>query len=228
VSASVRQLPLDLGHRPALDLGDFLVAECNQAAVAWLDQWPHWPASALILIGQPGCGKTHLAHVWQTRTDARLIDALELDSRRVSEQLGDARTAIVEAADRANEVALLHLYNLVAEHHGHLLLTAATPPARWSIGLADLRSRLLASPIIEVAPPDEALIGAVLVKLFADRQIAVGEGVVMFLLPRLERSFDAIRRIVAAVDAEALAGHRRVTVPLVRDVLQRLERQSVA
>ena len=37
------QLPLDLGHRPALGREDFLVAPSNQGAVAWIDRWPDWP-----------------------------------------------------------------------------------------------------------------------------------------------------------------------------------------
>ncbi len=121
----------------------------------------------------------------------------------------------------ADEEALLHLYNLLAERQGHLLLAAREPPARWTIGLADLRSRLLAAPAVAVEAPDDALLGAVLVKLFADRQLRISEEVIAYLLPRIERSFAAAQAIVAALDRAALAGQRAVTVPLARDVLNR-------
>lgn len=213
------QLPLDLGHRPALGGEDFLVAPSNAAAVAWLDRWPHWGAPALALHGPPGSGKTHLAHVWQARSGAAFIDRRILATERVPDLLGSARAAIVDDAADAGEEALLHLYNLLAERQGHLLVVARDPPARRTITLADLRSRLVASPAVALSAPDEALLGALLVKLFADRQLVVGEDVVAYLLVRLERSFEAARRAVAALDAAALAAHRRITVPLVRELL---------
>ena len=119
----------------------------------------------------------------------------------------------------APEEPLLHLYNLLAERGGHLLVAAREPPARWPIALADLRSRLVACPAVAVAAPDEALIGALLIKLFADRQLQVGEGVVAYLALQLDRSFAAAQDAVAALDTAALAEHRRVTVPLARRVL---------
>jgi chromosomal replication initiation ATPase DnaA len=213
------QLPLDLPHRPALGRADFLVAPCNEAAIAWLDRWPGWPAPALALYGPAGSGKTHLAHVFAARAAARFIDPAALATDRVPALLGAAAAAIVDDADRAAEEPLLHLYNLLAERGGHLLVVAREAPARWRIALPDLRSRLSAAPAVAVAPPDEALIGALLVKLFADRQLAVGEEVLAFLALHLERSFAAAQRAVAALDAAALAEHRRVTVPLAKRVL---------
>jgi DnaA regulatory inactivator Hda len=217
----VTQLPLDLGFRPALGRADFLIAPCNAAAVAWLDRWPQWPGAALALWGPPGSGKTHLVEVWRARSGAAAIKPGALASARVPQLLGTARAVAVDDADAADEEALLHLYNLLAERQGHLLLAARAPPARWTVRLADLRSRLLASPAVAVEAPDDALLAAVLVKLFNDRQLRVGEEVVAYLLPRLERSFAALGDIVAALDAAALAGRRAVTVRLAREVLNR-------
>ena len=215
----MRQLPLDLGHRPALGGADFLVAPPNREAVAWLDRWPDWPAPALVLTGPAGSGKTHLAHVFAARAGAVLIAPGALTVARLPDLLGAARAAALDDAAGAEEQAFLHLYNMLAERGGHLLVLAREPPARWGIVLADLRSRLLAVPVARLLPPDDALLSAVLVKLFADRQLQVGEEVVVYLLARLERSFDAARRAVAALDRAALAAQRRVTVPLVRGVL---------
>jgi DnaA regulatory inactivator Hda len=213
------QLPLDLGHRPALGRSDFLVAPSNAEAVAWLDRWPLWPAPALALYGPKGSGKTHLAHAFAARAGAHFIDPTTLATQRVPVLLGEAKAVIVDDAPRAAAEPLLHLYNVLAERRGHLLLGAREPPAHWAIALADLRSRLLACPAVALAPPDEALVGALLVKLFADRQLAVGDGVVTYLTLRLERSFDAALRAVAALDQAALAEQRRITVPLARRVL---------
>ncbi len=195
------QLTLDLGHRPALGREDFLVARCNEDAVAWIDRWPDWPGPALVIHGPPGCGKTHLAQVWRQRC-------------------GAAQDSVVEDADRpVDDVALFHLFNRRAEDGRHLLLTARTPPAHWQGRLPDLVSRLAAAPTAAIGAPDDALIAQVLVKLFADRQLEVGAEVVSYLVTHMERSFEAARRTVAAADSAALAAKRRVTVPLVRTVL---------
>lgn len=225
------QLTLDLGHRPALGMDDFLVTPCNREAVAWIDRWPDWPGPALAIHGPPGCGKTHLAHVFRARSAAKLIAPEALGRTEPDGLLGEARVCMLDDAGRVAggsvwERALLHLYNVVAERQGHLLLAARKPPGRWPVGLPDLRSRLAAVPAVSVGAPDDALIGALLVKLFADRQLRVGQDVVAFLLTRMERSFDAARRMVAAIDETALAERRNITVPLVRDVLRHQDLDS--
>lgn len=215
------QLPLDLGFRPALGRADFLIAPCNAAAVAWIDRWPEWPAPALALWGPAGSGKTHLLEVWRARSRAVAIAPGMLTSAAVPQLLGEARTVAIDDAQNADEEALLHLYNVLAERQGQLLLAAREPPARWTIRLADLRSRLLAAPAVAVEAPDDALLGAVLVKLFADRQLRISEDLIAYLLPRIERSFAAAQEIVAALDTAALAGQRAVTVRLARVLLNK-------
>jgi chromosomal replication initiation ATPase DnaA len=212
------QFTFEFPHRPAFGADDFLLAPSNAAAVAWLDRWPGWPSSAVVLHGPRGCGKTHLAHVWQMRSGAVLREAATLTPEAVPGLAANA-AVIVDDADRAAERPLLHLVNLVAERGGHLLLTAPAPPARWTTALPDLRSRLVAMPEVAMLVPDDALIGAVLLKLFADRQLAIGEDVIVFLLHHMERSFAAARRLVAALDRAALIAQRRITVPFARQVL---------
>lgn len=218
------QLPLDLGHLPALGREDFLLAGSNQAAVQWLEEWPAWPAPVLALYGPSGAGKTHLAHVFAARVrDAggrlSFIDPTVLTVDAVPVQLGDATDVVLDGARSAPEEGLLHLHNLVAERSGHLLIVATEPPARWNIQLADLSSRLLAAPAVGVDPPDDTLLAAVLVKLFRDRQLAVTEDVIGYLIARIERSFAGARDIVDRLDRAALAQQRAITVPLARAVL---------
>ncbi|HEY4135065.1 MAG TPA: DnaA/Hda family protein [Alphaproteobacteria bacterium] len=224
---SGRQLAFDFGHRASLSGEDFIVAPCNADAVAWIDAWPNWPAPALVIHGPPGGGKTHLAGVWRARAQAIEISAAAVNPADIDGALGAAQAAVVEDADRlvVNEAAargLFHLYNLLAERRGHLLLTARAPVLQWPLALADLRSRLQAAPAAAIDLPDEGLTAALLVKLFADRQLKVGDDVLAYLLARMERSFDAARRLVAALDAAALDARRNVSVPLAGEVLARL------
>ena len=219
-----RQLVFDLGHRSAHGVEDFFVAPGNEAAVAWLDRWPDWPGPALCVFGPAGCGKTHLAHIWQTRSRARLLRSEEVVDTPPDRLLADAANFILDdAAAGLDEPALLHLYNMIAETGGSLLITSRIAPARWSVGLADLRSRLAAAPAVAIGRPDDALIGAVLVKLFADRQLQVDGEVLGYVLARMERSFAAARTLVAALDRTALAARRKITIPLARGVMAELE-----
>ncbi len=200
---------------------DFLVAPCNRDVVAWLDRWPDWPGPALVIHGPEGCGKTHLTHVWRAASGAVTLD------RAAPSALPDgAKVCVVDDADEAaDERALLHLYNVVAERGGHILLTGRAAPAHWRLELPDLASRLRAAPSVALGAPDEALIGAVLVKLFADRQLRIDPAVIVFLVMRIQRSFAALHDTVAALDAAALSGKRKITVPLARDVLAKISRR---
>lgn len=223
-----RQLILDLGHRTARDRADFLVSDCNAAAVEWIDRWPDWPSRALVIWGASASGKTHLGHVWCARSgadlinpdDVRRLDAASLLARNRFLFLDDAGAL---AGDPDDEEALLHLYNYTLETDGTLLLAADQAPAFWPVRLADLSSRMKALQGAGIAAPDDSLLAALLVKQFQDRQLRVGEEVVAFLVPRMERSFAAVAGIVAAIDTAALERLRPVTVPLVREVLDKFE-----
>jgi chromosomal replication initiation ATPase DnaA len=216
------QLPLALPHRPALGGSDFLVADANRAAVAWLDAWPDWPSPGLVVWGETGCGKTHLAATWQLRADAVRLASSDLAVACVPTLLGHSKAIVLEDVDRAppEPVAWLHLYNLLAERNGHMLLTAREAPARWQIGLPDLASRMRALAAVEIAAPDETLVEAVLVKHFADRQMRVPTETVRYIVTRLERSLGAVAQIAAALDLASLAGKRPASVPLAREVLR--------
>ncbi len=216
--AGAQQLALDLGHRAALDREDFLVADSNAEAVAWIDRWPDWPSPILVLHGPSGSGKSHLIQVWRAAAGARVLPASQLSTAEVGD-LADKGLALEDWRQGYDETALFHLINLIAENGHHLIVTVDRPPARMAIGLADLASRLRAAASAELRQPDDALLLAVLVKLFADRQLRVAPDLPSFLLPRIERSFAAARRTVDALDRMALAKQRRITVPLAREVL---------
>jgi len=217
-----RQLILDLGLRPALGRADFLVSACNADAAAWIDRWPDWPEPlrGLALVGPPGCGKTHLAAVWRRASDAVALEAAALTVDGVPAALGDATHALVDdLTELRSAQALLHLYNTVAERRGSVLILSRVAPARLDFGLPDLASRLATLPVAAVGGPDEALLAGVLAKHFADRQVAVREDVVAFLVTRMERSFEAAHRLADRVDRLALAEGRRVDRSLAKRAL---------
>ncbi|PRX34981.1 dnaA protein [Meinhardsimonia xiamenensis] len=220
-----RQLPLPLPSRTSLGRGDFFVSAANAEALAALDGWRDWPDARLALVGPEGAGKSHLVAVWAQETGARVLAWEALDTAAIAGEIGESRPIALEDADRLagdaeGERALFHLLNLCREARRPLLLTARRAPAHWPATLPDLASRLQAMSVARLAPPDDALLAAVLVKLFADRQIRVGPELVTWLARRIDRSFAAAQAAVAALDAVALAEKRPVTRALAARVLQ--------
>ena len=212
------QFAFDLPHQTAFGRADFLVSDCNAAALQWIERWPDWPERALVLHGPAGSGKSHLAQLWSARGGGVVIAGEEL-SRREPNELASRRAVALDDASCAPERAVLHLYNCVVEAGASLLLVAREAPASWPIALPDLASRLRAAPAVAIAPPDDALLAAVLVKHFADRQVRVAPGVIGFLLRRMERSFAAAGALAERLDRLALGAGRPITVPLARRVL---------
>lgn len=221
--AGGRQLVLDLPHRPALGREDFLVAGSNAAAVAMIDLWPQWPSHAVVLVGPPGSGKSHLVEVWRQRSGAVRCEAEALRRSDVPQLLATGALAVEDAPGRTpDETGLFHLINLARQTGATVLFTATEPPPRWPLKLPDLVSRLKAAPVTELGTPDDTLLRGVLVKLFADRQLAVEEAVVSYLMVRMPRSLEAARLLVAEIDRRALERKAEITRAFVAKVAAEL------
>lgn len=225
------QLALEFDHRPSLDGEDFMVAPANADAVAWLDRWPDWPGVAVAVHGPPGCGKTHLGRAFLARSNGIEVTLARLAAEAPSD-LAQAPALLLDDGDGicgdgvcggALETALFHLYNAAAERGRCLLLTGRQPPRAWPVKLPDLRSRLNAALAVAIDGPDDALMVAVLAKLFMDRQLKIDSDVPTFMLARMERTFDAACRLVDAIDRAALRDRRNITVPFVRRVMKEIE-----
>jgi chromosomal replication initiation ATPase DnaA len=218
---TLAQLTLDLPHRAALGAEDFLVSDCNRAAVRLIDAWPNWQDKVQLLTGPAASGKTHLARVWQALSSARSLDPDNLGMDFV-DRMGAGTPLVVEDVDRLayDEKALFHLLNLAREKQLSVLLTARNAPRSWRIALPDLLSRLNGVPAVEIGPPDEALIRTVLLKHFTDRQLDIDPKVLTYLALHMDRSLAAAAAAVAEIDRAALAAGRKISRQLVMEVLQ--------
>jgi len=212
-----RQLPLLIPAEPAYDEASFFTAACNATARAWLDRTEMWPERRLALWGGADRGKTHLGLVWASRTGAGVIQGRSLSGfPAVASPAG----AFVDDADRADEAALLHLLNTARDLDRPVLLAARLPPARWTIALADLDSRLRAITAVEVEAPDDDLLRRLLLRWLTERRLVADPSLHDRLLLRLPRSPEVLRAAVARLDSDALTSRRRsVTPAMVRDAL---------
>ena len=218
---SPRQLAFPLDHAESYAREDFLSGPSNVSALALVETWPDWPARAVVLTGPAGSGKSHLASIWAARSGARFLAGRSLTEEVLPEAVA-TRALVVEdlAPGEFDERALFHLINLAREEEAYLLFTAVSPPAGWAVAIPDLASRLKSLPVVTLAPPDDALLRAVLVKLFADRQLAVDEALVGYVATRIERTFQAARAVVARLDQAAIERKRPLTRALAAEVLR--------
>jgi len=188
-------LPLDW---PVADRDeDFLISESNRAAFDHLKRWSLWPVMATLVTGPRKSGRSLMGRLFVRKTGGRLFDN----------------------AEDHDEEALFHAWNEAQLSRRPLLIVADSPPPLWQVALPDLRSRLAATPHVEIGPPDDILIGDLIVKLLGDRGIAVPPEVPAFIVPRIERSYVAVQQVVAELDRAALSHHRRMTVAMAKRAL---------
>ena len=218
----IRQLTLDLPTDIRMTRADFCISPANVLALAAVDAWHNWPNRKMLLTGLSGAGKSHVAHIWVADANALLVPAALLAGADIPALAAHGTIAVEDAdtvaGDPAAETALFHLHNLLATS-GSLLITAKTPPRDWGLTLPDLASRMQATALTRLDPPDDALLTAVLAKLFADRQLVISPNLIPYLVVRMDRSIAAARALVEALDACALSQHRPITRAMAGEIL---------
>jgi Bacterial dnaA protein len=176
---------------------DFLLSAANRAAFDHLTRWSLWPVMATLVTGPRKSGRSLLGRIFVRKTGGRLFDD----------------------AEAHDEEELFHAWNDAQSRRKPLLIVADRVPPAWAIALPDLRSRLAATPQVEIGPPDDALLGQLVIKLLGDRGVAAPPELADYLVPRIERSYVAAIMVVDILDRVMLSHHRRMTVPLARKAL---------
>ena len=192
----MNQIALPLGW-PAEQQGEFLVVESNARAVRLLEHWATWPVRTAVLAGPPKSGRSLLGRIFAARSGGSVID--------------DAGTVAEEE--------LFHAWNRAQEERRPLLLIASALPPDWPVALPDLRSRLAASPAAAIGAPEDTLIAALFERGFARRHLDARPDRITWLTARTERSHTAVMDTIDRLDRAALAGRRRLTIPLARETL---------
>ncbi len=220
-SLAPRQLVLALDHSISFAREDFLPGPSNATALTLIERWPDWPDRIIALIGPEGSGKSHLAAIWAEAVGARVLAAKLLSIANLPAALATG-ALVIEDLDVAtlDERALFHLINLAREEDAYVLLTARHPVSGLPAAIRDLASRLRALPAVTLAPPDDAMLRSLLVKLAADRQLALDEPLVNYLVNHIERSFAAAHMAVQKLDDEAMRQHRPVTRALAAELFR--------
>ena len=220
--APSRQLSLDLAFRPAMEREDFLVSECNAAAVDAIDRFESLSPPLLVIVGPIGAGKTHLSEVWRTSSNAVRADAGGLGEDMAARML-EAGAAIIEDMPgdpgALDEGTLFHILNAAVQNRIRLLMTSRTAPPAWGLVTEDVKTRLRLATVVTIDLPDDVLFSALIMKLMADRQMTVAANALRYAVPRLERSFEAAENFVEAVERVSVEKRKTVTLGIVREVI---------
>ncbi len=199
---------------------DFIVSSSNIDAFRMVTSWPRlWDNKCLIVTGGKACGKTFLAKVWQELSSAKFINAKDSEKLFLTNTPENIILEDIETLLPENEERLFHIYNNILNGKGSLLLTSSKPIISLDIKLPDLRSRLSAATVVNILPPDNELLKGLIFKQFSDLQVLIQPSVIEFLIPRIERSFEAVSKIVEEINKKSFETKRNITIPFIKEVL---------
>lgn len=207
---TISQLALILPVQHTFGRIDFCVSACNAEAVHWIDRWPNWPFHCLLIYGDSGCGKTHLG---------RIFSDFCIEADRLSEvdfETFPQKIVVENVSEKTNETALFHLYNFALESGRSIILTAKKIP---NFQLPDLQSRMQAMLKVSIKAPDDELLFALLMKGFSERHMLVPADVLEYIVKNIERSFAAVQAFLKAADQLSLEQKRKITIPVVKQIL---------
>jgi hypothetical protein len=190
------QIALPLDWPQSGDERRFILSDANREAFEHFRHWSMWPVRATVLTGPRRSGRSLLARGFVDRVGGRLFDD----------------------AERHDEEALFHAWN-EAQETGKPVIMVVDDSDGWSVRLPDLKTRLAVTPVARIHQPDDALFGALIELLFADRGLHIPGEALRFITGRVHRDYLTIEQVVEAIDRFAIAERARLSLPTVRRAL---------
>jgi hypothetical protein len=189
-------LPLS---RAAAGPARIVLAPANASVAEALAHPENWPFRTAVLSGPPRSGKSLFAR-WFAESGK-----------------GD----VIDDAQRLDEAELFHRWNRAQEEGRPLLIVGGEPP--WEIALPDLGSRLGAALQLEIGPPDDALAEELILALAEERGLPLGQEAAAYLVPRAERSYLQLEKLVEAIDQLSLERKAPPTLAIWRAALEAVQ-----
>ncbi len=190
------------------------------------------PSTApLWLWGAAGSGKTHLLQAVCAATGGSaayfpLARSLGLPPEALA---GFERSGVLciddadaVAGDLAWERALFRVFNEAAELRTRLIFAAAAPPRQAEWRLEDWRSRAAAGVVYQLRELDDAGRIEALRLRAAQRGLQLPYETSEYLLKRMPRDLRSLFEVLDLLDEASLAAQRRLTIPFIRDALEKL------
>ena len=219
-----KQLYFEMPNKKALGIEDYIITDSNNFAFDLIVKILKGETDFGLISGPPYSGKTHLSKILIKNARNYKTLYFDRDYQNILDRLETSDILILENIDKVkhdkSEQDLFHIINFSKENNKKLLMTSRKPISEIDLNLEDLKSRLNSILEAKIKEPDDQLMKLILIKILNDKQLKINPNVIDFLVSRLERSYESINLFIEKIDMFSLEKSKKITIPLISDLLK--------
>ena len=216
----MKQQAIKFQFREAKNRENYIVGDSNINAIKWIDKYPHWKSSGLIIEGPKSSGKSHLVRVWQRKSNCNIFESEKVNNEEINAN-DNKNLAIENLENIKNYEFFLHLLNYKKEKKLKYLLTTTYSIGSLNIQLKDIKSRLLELPKANISLPSDKLLKGLIVKLLKDKGVVITSKLLEYTINRIERSYEAVNFFVQDLNKISLEKKKNISISLIKEILEK-------
>ena len=218
---TLNQLLLDFDYKQNFKDDDFYVSQSNYYPFQLINKWPNWEKNFLNISGEKHSGKTHLTNIFLKKFSGIRIEANALNNENLK-KIKTYENIVLEDLDlHINEKIIYTLFNIIDQDNKFLLITSNKPISEINFKLDDLRSRTKNCLLAKIENPDDDLMFALILKNLSDRQITLDKKLIVFIIKRVERSYDKIFEFIYKIDKISLKKKKSIDFKIINEALEK-------
>ena len=217
--SELNQLLLDFDHKQNFSYNDFYVSESNYYAFKIIESWPKWEKNIVNVFGEPGCGKSHLSGIFQSKYKAKILDEKDLNNDNFKFLKVHQNIILDNFNNKTDEKLLYSLFNLVDQDNKYLIINSNDPLVKMNFQLIDLKSRVKTCIPAEIKIPDDELIFALILKNFSDKQIKIEKKLIEYIVKRIDRSYSKISNFIYKIDIASLKKKKAIDFKTIKEII---------
>ena len=217
--SELNQLLLDFDHNIEFNEHDYYVSSSNYLAFTLIQNWPKWERKILNISGDTFSGKTHLAKIFQDKSNALYLGHSDINEE-ILKKIKLYDSIVIDDFEKIkNENLLYSLFNTIYQDNKYLLILSNKTISKINYSLDDLNSRAKNCILAQIKNPDDELIFAIIVKCFSDRQIKLEKKLLEFVIKRIDRSYGKIYEFIYKVDELSLKKKKPINLTTIKEII---------
>tara|TARA_B100000945_G_scaffold256801_1_gene214248 strand:- start:647 stop:1315 length:669 start_codon:yes stop_codon:yes gene_type:complete len=217
--SELNQLLLALDHKKSFNEHDYYVSKSNFFAYSIIEKWPKWEKKIFNIYGEKFSGKTHLANIFKSKTNALFVKANEFNDD-IFKKAKLFESIIIDNFDEKHDEKLIYsIFNLIDQDNKYMLINSIIPISKINFKLPDMISRSKNCLSAKIENPDDDLIFAIILKNFSDRQIKVEKRIIEFIINRIDRSYSKIYEFIYKIDELSLKKKKPINFKTIKEIL---------
>tara|TARA_B100002051_G_scaffold261003_1_gene282064 strand:- start:329 stop:985 length:657 start_codon:yes stop_codon:yes gene_type:complete len=217
--SELNQLLLALDHKKSFNEHDYYVSKSNFFAYSIIEKWPKWEKKIFNIYGEKFSGKTHLANIFKSKTNALFIKANEFNNDIFKKAKLFENIIIDNFDEKYDEKLIYSIFNLIEQDNKYMLINSVIPISEINFKLPDMISRSKNCLSAKIENPDDDLIFAIILKNFSDRQIKVEKRIIEFIINRIDRSYSKIYEFIYKIDELSLKKKKPINFKTIKEIL---------